>query len=471
MASVLSLLLLLAAPQNVAFNENFDLGAFPPAGWSQQKANPSSSGWKKHTTSLRAWHEDEPLAVGTCDDLLVSPPFSLAGFAEAFVHVDVELRYPDFLANHPYSQADGETTVLMRSGGSWEPLWTDCRTSAGRASFTSRVPQQFLGAAAVELALYYHGTYAHETWIDLVQVDDARVAPGGGGGGVQWPGVVLPSAFLAAPFSEDFEAHAGVPPAWMALSALNASTAAPDPQAWCSIAGGTVASHSGVRHLEMGLQPGSTNYHNVRNALVIGVQGSAAPSWRLDFWVQDYGEENNGFDGVWVSVDGILWQQVHGTWGGYSSSWSSVSNLDLNASGLRLDGNFYLMFAQEDNYPYANLDGVSVDDVVVHPAAGGGCGLDVAMVGTCPGRATLEILDARPGSRVVLVYGAPGSFTWTGTPCSGLTFGIAAPSIGASFDPANAVNCLPVVLPTRACGVAVQAVDLDACCVGGVKIL
>lgn len=465
------LALLLLAAQNVAFSENFDLGSFPPPGWTQQEGNPASSGWKRHSGSLRAWHEDEPLEIGSVDDFLISPPFSLAGFTEAFGHVDVELRYPDFLANHPYSQADGETNLFFRSGaGSWVKAWTECRTSPGRASFTARVPSPFLGAPDVQLALHYKGKYAHETWVDVVQVDDARIAPGAGGGSV-WPGLNLPSSFRAAPFTEDFESWGGVPPPFMALTALQASTGLPDPEAWCSIAGGTVASHSGVRHLETGLRPGSTNYHNVRNALVLGVDGSSAPGWVLDFWVQDWGEENNAFDGVWVSGDGLTWFQLLTSWSGYPSTWTAVNGVDLGAAGLRLDGNFYLMFAQEDNYPYAHLDGVGVDDVVLAPASGGGCGLAVTMVGVCPGRATLEIQGPRPGSRVLLLYGAPGGTTWTGTPCAGLTLGLQAPKVGAGWDPASAVLCVPLMLPASACGLAVQAVDLDACCAGAPTII
>lgn len=473
MIPILPLFLLVSTPQNVALTENFNSGTFPPTGWSQQKANPASSGWKRHTGTLRAWHEDEPLLVGQCNDLLISSSFSLVGFTEAFGHVDVEIRYPEFLANHPFSQADGQTSLLYRSGGSgWVKAWTECRTSPGRTSFTSRVPNQFLGQSSVELALLYAGKYAHETWIDVVQVDDARVAPGGGGsGGTQWPGIVLPTSFLAAPFTEDFEAWAGVPPSFMALSALNSSSLLPDPEAWCSIAGGTVASSSGVRHLEMGLMPGSTNYHNVRNALVIGIDGAASPGWVLDFDVHDYGEEVHAFDGVWVSSDGQFWIQLLTPWGGYPTSWTTVSGLDLGQAGVPLDGNFYVMFAQEDNYPYANLDGVGVDDVVLRTAAGGGCGLAVTMVGTCPGPATFEIEGARPGSRVMLLYGAPGAHTWNGTPCTGLVLGLSGPKVGASWDPASAVLCLPVRLPSSACGLAVQAVDLDACCAGGVTIL
>ena len=472
MLSILPLLALVADAQNVALSQNFDSGAFPPAGWSQLKDNPASSGWKRDAGTLRAWHEDEPLAIGRCDDLLISSAFSLVGFAEAFGHVDVELRYPQFLANHPYSQADGETTLYFRSGASgWVEAWTECRTSPGRASFTARVPQSFLGQANVQLALRYGGTYAHETWVDVVQVDDQRVAPGIGGGGTQWPGVVLPTAFRAAPFSDDFEAWNGVPPAYMALTAISAASLQPDPEAWCSIAGGTVPSASGVRHLEMGLLPTSLNYHNVRNALVLGVNGSAAPGWLLDFSVQDWGEEVQAFDGVWVSQDGQTWHQLITQWGGYSTAWSTESGVDLGAAGLDLRGNFYVMFAQEDNYPYGNLDGVGVDDVVVRTSAGGGCGLDVTMVGTCPGPATLEIEGVRPGSRVALLFGAPGSYTWTGTPCSGLALGMNAPRVVARWDPVSEVVCVPVRLPVGACGAAVQAVDLDACCAGGVKIL
>ncbi len=470
--SLILALFCVSTPQNVALTQNFDSFGFPPAGWSQQQANPASSGWKLSTATLRAWHEDEPLVVGRCNDVLLSPVFSLVGFTEAFAHVDVELVYPQFLANHPFTQGDGQTLLLFRSGGgAWETSWSECRTSPGRSSFTARVPAQFLGRSDVQLGVRYVGTYAHEVWVDLIQVDDARVAPGGAGSGNQWPNLNLPTNFLAAPFVEDFEVWNGVPPSFMAVTSLNGSTLLPDPQGWCSIAGGTVASASGVRHLEMGLQPGSTNYHNVRNSLVIGVDGSAAPGWELSFKVQDWGEESNAFDGVWISGDGVSWSYLIDGWTGYSSTWTQVSAVDLGAAGIPLNGHFYLMFAQEDNYPYANLDGIGVDDVVISTAAGGGCGLDVTAVGTCPGRSTLEILGARPGSRVMLLYGRLGSFIWSGTPCTGLALGMNRPAVGAMWDPASMVNCLPVRLPPSACGMGVQAVDLDACCAGAVTVL
>ena len=474
MIPCLPFLFLAVAPQNVALTQNFNSAAFPPTGWSQQLNNPASSGWKRHVASTRAWPEDEPLVVGTCDDLLISPAFSLVGFSEAFGHVDVELRYPQFLANHPFSEANGQTSLLFRDGSSgWTKVWTECRTSAGRISFTARVPAQFLGNPSVQLALQYIGKYAHETWIDLVQVDDARVAPGsGGGGGTTWGNIALPTSFLAAPFTEDFEAWAGTPPSFMAITKLNASTLQPDPEAWCSIAGGTVASSSGVRHLEMGLNPSSSNYHNVRNALVLGIDGAAAPGWVLDFRVHDYGEESNPFDGVWISANGQTWTQLLSNWGSYPTNWSSVTGMDLGAAGVPLAGHFYLMFAQEDNYPYANLDGVGVDDVEIRTGPGGGCGLELALIGSCPGPATLEIAGVRPGSRVMLLYGNPGSFVWSGSPCTGLTLGMnGPPRIAASWDPASALLCVPVRLPGSACGMAVQAVDLNACCAGGVKIL
>lgn len=473
MIPLLSLLFFTASPQNVALTQDFNSGTFPPTGWSQQKSNPASAGWKRHAASLRAWHEDESLTVGQCRDLLISSSFSLVGFTEAYGHVDVELQYPEFLANHPYSQADGETSLYFRSGTSgWVQVWTECRTAPGRASFTARVPSQFLGNANVKLGLRYIGKYAHETWVDLVQVDDARVAPGGGtGGGTQWPNLTLPTAFVTAPFTEDFESWGGTPPPFMALTSLNSSTLQADPEAWCSIAGGTVASNSGVRHLEMGLNPGSINYHNVRNSLIIGVDGAASPGWQLDFQAHDYGEEVNAFDGVWVSANGQYWVQLLSEWGGYPATWTAETGLDLGQAGIPLNGTFYLMFAQEDNYPYASLDGVGIDDIAVRTTSGGGCGLTITMVGTCPGPANLAIDGARPGSRVMLLYGAPGSYTWNGTPCSGLTIGMNSPKIGASWDPASALLCLPVRLPGSACGLAVQAVDLDACCAGGVTIL
>ena len=45
------------------------------------------------------------------------------------------------------------------------------------------------------------------------------------------------------------------------------------------------------------------------------------------------------------------------------NQWEQMVALDLAAAGPVLSGTFYLMFSQSDDFPFANLDGIAIDDV------------------------------------------------------------------------------------------------------------
>ncbi|KAA3604502.1 MAG: hypothetical protein DWQ01_21940 [Planctomycetota bacterium] len=179
----------------------------------------------------------------------------------------------------------------------------------------------------------------------------------------------LPSSFQPLPYVEDFETLAGVVPSYMAVTELDAGTLLPDPEAWTNIGQRAACTDpwQGAFGLEMGLIPGSTNYHDVRNALVIGLDGSGFPgSLDLSFVVNHYGEETDPVDGVWISGDGILWYPIYQEWGNTRfNQWASANQFDLSGTPVNPYAPFYLAFVQEDNFPFQDLDGVAIDQISI----------------------------------------------------------------------------------------------------------
>jgi len=449
--------------QNIVLREDFNV-AVPPAGWSQVKHNPAANGWIMSVDG-RAWHEDESSGIGACDDELITPLLDFSAVPISYAHFKSQLNFATYLANHPGSVGDGETDLYVRiNGGAWTEVWTDTRQSNTTNTISVDLTGIASGQSNVELAFRYYGTFAHETWMDYIQVDDSSTPPLDPP--VAWANVGLPSSFVNVTnlqVCDDFESYGGVLPSHMAASALNSGTLLPDPEAWCTIAGGTYASASGVRNLEMGMIPGTTNYHNVRNSLVVGLNGAGQGAITVDFNGIDHGEELNSFDGVWISSDGLNWYFVYGDWGPLPTAWTAVS-VNLGAWTSVTNGNFYLMFGQEDNFPYANLDGVGIDDLCV--TGSGPTNPTLTVVGLCPGPVVANVTNATPGGPVVFLYGPAGSFTQNSPnrPCQGVTVGISNPQVGAviNADGLGSVT-LGVNAPPAACGKTLQVVDLTSC--------
>jgi hypothetical protein len=453
--------------QQVAITEHFAAGV-PPAGWSQVKNNPLTNGWIAATAG-EAWHEDESSSVGTCDDELISPVLNLSTYTSVYAHFKTRLAFSNYLANHPSSLGDGENDLYVRiNGGAWTEVWTDVRTLNTTDVITVNMTGAVAGQSNVEFAFRYYGTFAQEWWVDWVQVSDSSAPPIFG----SFFSLNLPSSFVPADGScDDFESYAGVLPGHMAATAKNTASGLPDPEAWCTIAGGTYASSSGVRNLEMGMIPGTTNYHNVTNALVIGFDGTGTSNLQLEFNAVDHGEESNTIDGIWVSEDGNEWFQVYGPWTPLPLAWTAVS-VDLSGVSSVTGGDFYLAFVQEDNFPYANLDGIGVDDVCVGDPPPPP--FTLAATGTCPGAMTLNTTNGTPNGNVAILYGLAGSFTQNNPnkPCLGITLGIANPTVGAVIgaDAAGAA-ALNFNAPGGACGRTVQAVDLGSCTASNAVVL
>lgn len=444
--------------QQVALTEHFN--AVPPPGWSQVKNNPLANGWIKSTDN-RAWHEDESSGIGACDDELISPVLDLSGYSAVYAHFKTQLAFPTYLANHPSTVGDGENDLYVRlNGGAWTEAWTDTRQAATTDTITVNLTGLAASQSVVEFAFRYYGTFAQEWWVDYVQISDSATPPIFGS---FWT-FNLPGTFKAVGGGvDDLESYAGTPPSHMALTAINATTGLADPEAWCRIAGGTYASASGVRNLEMGLIPGSTNYHNVRNAMVLGLNGAGQGNVTLNFKVIDHGEETHAVDGIWVSTDGAEWFQVYGPWTPLLTAWTAVT-VDLTSVASKTNGNFYLAFAQEDNFPYANLDGIGIDDV--ETIGSGPPPFTLANTGTCGGPVTLDTTNGTPNGNVAILYGLAGTFTQNNAnkPCLGLTLDIGAPTLGGVLT-ANGSGAaqLNFNAPVGACGATVQAVDISSC--------
>lgn len=453
------------APQAPALVEDFNQ-AVPPSGWSQSQGNPLAAGWIQSPDG-RAWHQDESSSLGSCDDLLISPTMNLSAFAEVYAHFEIELAYPNYLENFPGSAGDGETDLYVRvNGGAWIEVWTEARQIASNEVVTVDMSSYVAGAGSVQLALRYYGTFAHATWVDWIQVDADPVAPPPPPPPPQVWSVNLPASFLALPvhgtLDEGFEAYAGILPPHMAATRIFANTGLTDPEAWCDIGGLNSTPSGGQRCLEMGLVPGTNNYHYARNALVAGYDGSGTGGvLELDFSAFNHGEEVQAFDGIWLSTDGLSWYQVYAPWTGLPASWTAQL-VDLRALRHVTDGPFYLMFAQEDNFPFASLDGLAIDDVRLSVEGPGGPLLTRS--GSCPGTITMTVSNASPSAPVAFFYGRPGSSINPGQPCQGLTINLAQP-VYAGFrlaSPGGAAT-LTAPVPGFGCGLQVQAVDVASC--------
>ncbi len=450
--------------QTIYLFEDFD-STFPPAGWGQIQLHPNAQGWI-HSPDGRAWHQSE---IATPSDATLWTTVDLRGATEAYVHFDLELRYPTFQANHPNSHGAGVTEIVMRplGGTSWTVIWTDCRTTPRRDMMTAVVPLAFVGRRA-EIGIRYYGDYDHELWLDRFQVDDSRVPPAPlPPPPTFWTYMSLPASTAVAPYTQDFES--GAAPAEMALSALDWTTHAPDPEAWCAIAN-TMGTYSGAYCLEMGRDPQYWGgYTKVLNAMVLSLDLSMITDPQVTFSVIGFMEQRDDEDGVWVSNDGVFWYQVLAGWGQFPSTWQRLT-VDLTVAPVDFQQPVYIMFSQVGEAVYGTTDGVGIDDIVVDSASAGSAPpwLTVTDTGYCPAGpvtpVTFEVTGATPGGMVVLLYGAAGSYVSTGR-CAGTVVDIAAPSVGYVWAVSSgSIDCFHVPnLPAAGCGLTVQAVDVASC--------
>jgi hypothetical protein len=230
----------------------------------------------------------------------------------------------------------------------------------------------------------------------------------------------LPTGTVGMPWTENFELFAGAVPPYMALTALDSATLTPDPEAWCNVGqlGPCMQPFSGAYNLEMGLTPGSTNYHNVRNAMVMAVDPVGySGQMTMSAAFIDGGEETNTVDGVWVSNDGSNWYAVTASWGTFvvpDNSWEYLDNIYLDSTPVDTSVLFYIAFVQEDNFPYLDLDGIGVDDIslpgvppppeLTYSTLSGGQYSTLSVTSGYPGR-LCKFLASRTGAGPTVVQG------------------------------------------------------------------
>ena len=443
--------------QNVALQEDFSSGV-PPTGWSLENVNGAASpGWIISIAGdQRAQHEDEA-GSHTANNRMISSPFDLSTFTDAYLHFDTEVKYPDYMANHPSSKGDGVNAVeiSLDGGVTWSIIWGDSSISANRGWATIPL-STYVGTPSLQLAFHYYGSFAQEWFVDNVTVsDDPSTPPPPPSSWI----VNLPASFESLPFSCDFETTAGIIPPWMALTSIDTATMLPSIDGWCNMGQlGTAspAAHSGPYCLEMGLDPNSVNTPNIRNTMVIGLNGAGATEFDLGFYMVNHGDETHPIDGIWISQNGTDWYSVLRDWSSVymGTIWSHIPVGDLSGFGVDVTTDFYLMFAQEDNYPYAYLDGIGIDDITAGPAVS--VGPEYAITNLTAGQtATLECSNNSAGDQVIFAYSFAGSGP-TNTPYGTVEMSMPISNINPIPAGANGTVSIPAAIPARIAGLTVH---------------
>jgi hypothetical protein len=277
-----------------------------------------------------------------------------------------------------------------------------------------------------------------------------------------WPN--LPSTFESAVgFRENFETIAGNTPRYMALNALDSTTRLADAEAWCNIGGTAVCldPYDGAYALEMGLDPNSTNYHNVSNAMILGLNGAGVTDFTMSFQAINHGEELSTDDGVFVSADGLTWENVVTDWAALVGSVGThaLVSFDLASTSVDVSGDFYVAVAQMDNFPYANLDGVGIDNITV------GSPILIATNVVAGAAATLDVSGADPGSVVILAYSELAGPT--ATPFGMADLGSPFTTVGRFVPDAQGDVSTNVNVPPLAAGLTIWMQGLEISGAGG----
>jgi hypothetical protein len=199
--------------------------------------------------------------------------------------------------------------------------------------------------------------------------------------------------------------------------------------------------------------------------MVLGLNGSGASDLALDFMGYNAGEETMDFDGVWVSQDGLGWYKVSGSWSAElptTSVWTPVVGMDLTSTPVDTSGDFYLMFGQEDNFPYNYLDGIGIDDIAVESLTG--TSLVYSATGLVGGAtATLTVSGATASGSVLIGYSLTGAGP-TATPFGMVDMSMPITQLPTLTANASGVASMSTGIPARATGFTVytQAADLGS---------
>lgn len=420
--------------QQTALDEDFESGVFPPAGWTEIN-NGATAGWELDLAGEEAEHDDYVAGLAN-DNRLETPPLDLTALTQVYLHATQDQVFPNFRdVNAVEVTLDGGLTYTTLYQENGVDPWSDVPLELDLSAYA--------GLSGVQISFRYVGEYANVWRLDDVVVDDVPPPPPPAYWGE------LPTSFVAAAgYRENFEAMQGVPPAHMRLNALSAASRLPDPEAWCNVGqqAPCLLPYDGQYALEMGLQPGSVSYHRVANAMILGLDGSGATDFRLSFQAINYGEEPDADDGVFVSVDGVQWVPVATDWSSLVGSLSSYDlvHTDLSLSGLDLSGQFYLLIAQTDDFPFGDLDGIGVDNLAL------GLPLLEAFGVIAGQQATFTVTGVDPASRVILAYSLlPGP---TNTIYGDADLGSPYEQLGSYPPDASGVMSTNIFIPSAAAG-------------------
>jgi len=174
-------------------------------------------------------------------------------------------------------------------------------------------------------------------------------------------------------------------------------------------------------------------------------------------------------EGAWIGFNDVA---VEGTWvwrSGEPVTFTAWAPGEPNNTGGREDhGHFW-------NDPFARWNDAYELQTPDMPAIlewTPPVGLSLAKSGTCPGPVVLTLAGASSNGLIGVLYGPAGTFTKSGSPCAGLTVGIASPTLGALI-PADAAGfaTLRFNAPSGACGRRVQGVDITSCSASNLIVL
>lgn len=435
--------------QQTALTEDFDLGIVPPAGWTEMN-NGVTLGWEPDLALEEADHDDYFSGVYN-DNRLESPAMDLSTFAEAYLHMDQDQVFPTF-------RDINEIQVTLDGGATYTTVYDE----TGLTSLTDAALEvdlsAYAGMSGVQLSFHYTGDYANAWRLDNIVVDDIAPPPPP----PYWSN--LPTTFeSAAGFRENFEAIAGVTPSYMALNALDSVSRLADAEAWCNIGGSAACldPYDGAYALEMGLIPGSTNYHDVSNAMILGLNGAGVTDFTMSFQAINHGEEVSTDDGVFVSADGVTWENVVSDWGTLigGTAVHALVSCDLASTSVDVSGDFYVAIAQQDNFPYLDLDGVGIDNITV------GSPILTASNVVAGATATLDVSGANPVSVVILAYSRLAGPT--ATPFGNADLGSPYTQIGRFVPDAQGDISTNVNVPAIAAGLTIWMQGLEFSGAGG----
>lgn len=446
--------LLLAASlpaQTTVLSEDFRSCVMPPVGWSEGN-NGISLGWEDDLCEF-AFHDD---FSGANDNQLISPVLDFSGLSEVWLHA-VEVR--DF----SFATVRNAIEISTDGGATWSDVWTS--TTVDDGTFAIHVDlSAYAGLSGVQFAFDYEGDFANRWRIDQVVIDDQPYIPP-----LRWPN--LPFNFVSADgFLETFDTLTGVLPDYLEVNQVDAALRTYDPLGWCNIGQQGICTNprTGQFCLEMGLDPSTGLFHQVSNALIIGLNGAGVSNFVMEFYAKHYGEELHPDDGVFISDDGINWTPLLTDWetligSGNLDTWVPLS-CDLSSTAVDVSGDFFVAFSQSDDFPYANLDGIGIDDINVGGAPPLLFNVQNLVAGS---QATLTVTGADPTSIVIMGYSLRGPGPTT-TP-----FGVAdltqpIDQIGRFAPDAQGEVMITSPVPPTAAGVPIwtQALEITSLNVG-----